>query len=156
MHVCGFGGQVRASRPGRFRRIVSILAIPTSTGEKWLESVARRPKPSDTSGTYWLCDSRDGERHDRRCRFAFKLTSCEREWARGARNVANLVFRDLSPRPRAYRYFSVALKLTLRLTGSLSFAAASVDFAVPASVLPDGPSSLSAKMPEGPVGNRPS
>ena len=53
------------------------------------------------------------------------------------------------------RYFNVALKLTLRLTGSLSFAAASVDFAVPASVFPAGLSSLSAKMPAVPDGKSP-
>jgi hypothetical protein len=47
--------------------------------EKWLEAVARRPKPSGNGGKYRLYESRGGERDDRRCRFAFSLTSRERE-----------------------------------------------------------------------------
>src|SRR5258706_6961890 len=53
-------------------------------------------------------------------------------------------------------YFNVALKLTERLTGSVSFAAASVDFALPANVLPGGLSSLTEKIPEVLVGKSPS
>jgi len=86
-----------AARPGRFRRIASIPTIPMSTSES-LEAVARRPKPSDNGGKYRPYDSRGGERHDRRCRFAFSLTSREREWACGARTSrARLLLLAIAP-----------------------------------------------------------
>jgi hypothetical protein len=75
--ISAFSTQEKYGAAGAFRRIASIpnMLIPTC---EWLEAVAGRPKQSDSSGKYWLYDSRAGERHDRRCRFAFSLTS--REW----------------------------------------------------------------------------